>query len=126
MGVGMPEELPEYVARGIDMMDCVLPSRNARNGCLFTSQGRIIIKHTRYKDDPRPVDEACGCYTCRTYSRAYLRHLYQAGEISYAVLATGHNIRRYLDIMREIRHAIVLDQFPEYLKAVRAVPVGVE
>lgn len=126
MGVGMPEELPEYVARGIDMMDCVLPSRNARNGCLFTSQGRIIIKHTRYKDDPRPVDEACGCYTCRTYSRAYLRHLYQAGEISYAVLATGHNIRRYLDIMREIRHAIVLGQLPKYLKAVRTVPVEVE
>jgi queuine tRNA-ribosyltransferase len=126
MGVGMPEELPEYVARGIDMMDCVLPSRNARNGCLFTSQGRVIIKHTRYKDDPRPVDEACGCYTCRTYSRAYLRHLFQAGEISYAVLATRHNIRRYLDIMREIRHAIVLGQFPKYLKAVRTVPVEVE
>jgi queuine tRNA-ribosyltransferase len=126
MGVGMPEELPEYVARGIDMMDCVLPSRNARNGCLFTSQGRVIIKHTRYKEDPRPVDEACGCYTCRTYSRAYLRHLFQAGEISYAVLATRHNIRRYLDIMREIRHAIVLGQFPKYLKAVRKVPVEVE
>jgi len=126
MGVGMPEELPEYVARGIDLMDCVLPSRNARNGCLFTSQGRVIIKHTRYKDDPRPVDEACGCYTCRTYSRAYLRHLFQAGEISYAVLATRHNIHRYLDIMREIRHAIVLGQFPKYLKAVRTVPVEVE
>jgi queuine tRNA-ribosyltransferase len=126
MGVGMPQELPEYVARGIDMMDCVLPSRNARNGCLFTSQGRVIIKHTRYKDDPRPVDETCACYTCRTYSRAYLRHLFQAGEISYAVLATRHNIRRYLDIMREIRHAIVLGQFPKYLKAVRTVPVEVE
>ena len=126
MGVGMPEELPEYVARGIDMMDCVLPSRNARNGCLFTSQGRIIIKHSRYKEDTRPIDEHCGCYTCRTYSRAYLRHLYQAGEMTYSVLATGHNLRRYLDIMREIRHAIVLGQFPEYLKAVRAVPVEVE
>jgi queuine tRNA-ribosyltransferase len=126
MGVGMAEELAEYVARGVDMMDCVLPSRNARNGYLFTSHGRVIIKHTKYKDDPRPVDETCSCYTCRNYSRAYLRHLYQAGEILYAALATRHNIRRYLDIMCEIRHAILLGQFPDYLKAVRAVPVDVE
>ena len=126
MGVGMAEELAEYVARGVDMMDCVLPSRNARNGYLFTSQGRLIIKHARYKEDGRPVDESCGCYACRTYSRAYLRHLYQAGEMLYAVLATHHNVRRYLDIMREIRHAILLGQFPEYLKAVRVVPVEVE
>jgi queuine tRNA-ribosyltransferase len=126
MGVGMAEELAEYVARGVDMMDCVLPSRNARNGYLFTSQGRVIIKHARYKDDPRPIDERCGCYTCRNHSRAYLRHLYQAGEILYAVLATQHNIRRYLDIMREIRQAILLGQFPKYLKTVRAVPVEVE
>ncbi len=126
MGVGMPEELPEYVARGIDMMDCVLPSRNARNGYLFTAQGRVIIKHTQYKEDQRPIDENCGCYTCQNYSRAYLRHLYQAGEILYASLATRHNLTRYLDIMREIRHAIVLGQFPKYLKAVRAVPVEVE
>jgi queuine tRNA-ribosyltransferase len=126
MGVGMPEELPEYVACGVDMMDCVLPSRNARNGCLFTSQGRVIIKNARYKDDPRPVDENCACYTCRNHSRAYLRHLYQAGEILYAALATRHNLKRYLDIMREIRHAIVLGQFPKYLKAVRAIPVEVE
>jgi len=126
MGVGMAEELAEYVARGVDMMDCVLPSRNARNGYLFTSAGRVIIKHARYKDDARPIDEKCGCQTCRKYSRAYLRHLYQAGEILYAVLATHHNIRRYLDIMREIRHAILLGSFPEYLKAVRAAPVEVE
>ncbi len=119
MGVGMPEELPEYVARGIDMMDCVLPTRNARNGCLFTSEGRVIIKHARYKDDPRPLDEKCQCYTCRSYSRAYLRHLFQSGEMLYAVLATRHNIRRYLDIMREIRHAIISESFPEYLRCVR-------
>jgi queuine tRNA-ribosyltransferase len=126
MGVGMAEELAEYVARGVDMMDCVLPSRNARNGYLFTSHGRVIIKHSRYQDDPRPIDEKCGCQTCRNYSRGYLRHLYQAGEMLYSVLATHHNIRRYLDIMREIRHAILLGSFPEYLKAVRAVPVEVE
>ncbi len=120
MGVGMPAELPEYVARGVDMMDCVLPTRNARNGSLFTSEGRVIIKHARYRDDDRPLDPRCQCYTCRKYSRAYLRHLFQSGEISYAVLATRHNIRRYLDIMREIRHAIVSDTFPEYLRCVRS------
>lgn len=120
MGVGMPAELPEYVARGIDMMDCVLPSRNARNGCLFTSQGRVIIKHARYKDDSRPVDENCQCYTCKGYSRAYLRHLFLSGELLYAVLATRHNIHRYLDIMREMRQAIISGVFPEYLKSVPA------
>ncbi len=120
MGVGMPAELPEYVARGVDMMDCVLPSRNARNGYLFTSEGRVIIKHARYKDDDRPLDEKCQCYTCSRYSRAYLRHLFQSGEILYAVLATRHNLRRYLDIMGEIRHAIISDSFPEYLRCVRS------
>jgi queuine tRNA-ribosyltransferase len=120
MGVGMPAELPEYVARGIDMMDCVLPSRNARNGYLFTSQGRLIIKHARYKEDDRPIDEKCQCYTCRSYSRAYLRHLFLAGEMLYAMLATRHNISRYLDIMREIRQAIISEKFPEYLRSVRA------
>jgi queuine tRNA-ribosyltransferase len=120
MGVGMPAELPEYVARGIDMMDCVLPSRNARNGYLFTSEGRVIIKHARYKDDERPLDPNCPCYTCRTHSRAYLRHLFQAGEILFPVLATRHNIQRYLDIMHEIRHAIISGTFPEYLRCVRS------
>jgi queuine tRNA-ribosyltransferase len=120
MGVGMPAELPEYVANGIDMMDCVLPSRNARNGYLFTSEGRVIIKHARYKEDERPLDPRCPCYTCTSYSRAYLRHLFQSGEILYSVLATRHNIQRYLDIMREIRHAIRSDSFPEYLRCVRS------
>jgi queuine tRNA-ribosyltransferase len=123
MGVGMPAELPEYVARGIDMMDCVLPSRNARNGYLFTSEGRIIIKHARYRDDEGPIDPNCRCYTCSKYSRAYLRHLFLSGEILYAVLATRHNIRRYLDIMREIRHAIVSNQYPEFLETVRSACV---
>lgn len=126
MGVGMPAELPEYVARGIDMMDCVLPSRNARNGYLFTSEGRIIIKHARFKDDPRPLDERCGCYTCTRYSRAYLRHLFLSGEILYAVLATRHNIRRYLDIMGEIRQAIMSGLFPEYMRRVRSAATEAE
>jgi queuine tRNA-ribosyltransferase len=123
MGVGMPAELPEYVARGVDMMDCVLPTRNARNGCLFTSEGRVIIKHARYKDDERPLDAACRCYTCCKYSRAYLRHLFLSGEILYAMLATRHNLQRYLDMMREIRHAIISESYPEYLKSVRSISV---
>ena len=126
MGVGAPEELPEYVARGIDMMDCVMPSRNARNGCLFTSEGKVIIKHARYKDDGSPLDGACSCSTCKKYSKAYLRHLFLAGEISYCTLATIHNLRRYLDIMRQIRQAILLGAFPEFLRSVQmqAVPAG--
>ena len=108
MGVGMPAELPEYVARGVDMMDCVLPSRNARNGYLFTSTGRLIIKHARYRDDARPVDEACQCYTCRNYSRAYLRHLFVSAEPLAAALNTTHNLWFYLDTMRSVRHAIEL------------------
>ncbi len=123
MGVGMPEELPQYVARGIDMMDCVLPSRNARNGYFFVddeeSGGRLIIKQSHYRDDPRPVQEGCRCYTCRNFSRAYLRHLFQAGEMTFSTLATLHNLQRYLDIMRDIRQAILLGKFPEYLKARR-------
>jgi len=126
MGVGMPHELSEYVGRGVDMMDCVLPTRNARNGCLFTSQGRVVIKNTRYRDDPRPLDENCRCYTCTRHSRAYLRHLFQSGEMLFAVLATRHNIQRYLDIMREIRHAIISDSFPEYLKCVRSAATNAE
>ena len=119
MGVGMPDELPEYVARGIDMMDCVLPSRNARNGWIFTSEGKVVIKNARYRDDPGPLDPNCSCYTCRTHSRAYLRHLYQAGEILFSTLATLHNMRRYLDIMGQIRQSILLGQFPQYLQKVR-------
>lgn len=119
MGVGMPEELPEYVARGVNMMDCVLPSRNARNGCLFTSEGRLSIKQARYRDDQQPLDPTCGCYTCRTYSRAYLRHLYQSGEMLFSTLATLHNLKHYLDIMGQMRQAILLGRFPAYLDALR-------
>jgi queuine tRNA-ribosyltransferase len=119
MGVGMPEELPEYVARGVDMMDCVLPSRNARNGCLFTASGRVVIKQARYKDDPSPLDPNCPCLTCRTYSRAYLRHLFQAGEMLFSTLATIHNLKYYLDMMRQMREAILLGRFRAYLDSVR-------
>jgi queuine tRNA-ribosyltransferase len=119
MGVGMPEELPEYVARGVDMMDCVLPSRNARNGCLFTASGRVIIKQARYKDDPAPLDANCPCITCRTYSRAYLRHLFQAGEMLFSTLATIHNLKYYLDMMRQMRQSILLGRFRAYLDSVR-------
>jgi len=121
MGVGMPDELGEYVARGIDMMDCVLPTRNARNGCLFTRAGKLIIKHSRYKEDQGPIDPTCPCSACRTYSRAYLRHLFQANEILFATLASIHNIQHYLDIMREIRQAIRLGSLPEYLHARRSI-----
>jgi queuine tRNA-ribosyltransferase len=117
MGVGMPEELPQYVAHGIDMMDCVLPTRNARNGYLFTSQGKIAIKQAQYIEDAGPLDAACGCYTCRTFSRAYLRHLFQAGEILFSTLATLHNTHYYLDLMRRMRAAIIAGEFPAFLRS---------
>lgn len=120
MGVGMPEDLAEFVARGIDMMDCVLPTRNARNGYLFTSFGPVIIKQSQYKDDASPVDAACSCYTCKNYSRAYLRHLFLAREMTFSTLATLHNLRRYLDIMREIRQCILDGTYPAYLRSRRS------
>jgi queuine tRNA-ribosyltransferase len=108
MGVGLPEQLTDYVACGIDMMDCVLPTRNARNGCLFTSAGRVNIKNARYAEDLRPLDEQCSCMVCRTYSRAYLRHLFMANEILASILNSHHNIAFYLDLMSKIRNAIAL------------------
>ncbi len=114
MGTGTPEDLVECVARGIDMFDCVMPTRNARNGQLFTSGGRINIKNARYAEDDRPLDEACGCYTCRTHSRAYLRHLYMAGEMTSGALNTLHNLSFYLDTMRKIRDAISLRTFEKF------------
>jgi queuine tRNA-ribosyltransferase len=106
MGVGRPEQIPDYVSLGVDMMDCVLPTRNARNGWLFTSEGRLSIRNARYKDDPRPVDEQCNCPVCQRYSRAYLRHLFVCNEMLGAILNTRHNIYFYLDMMRQIREAI--------------------
>jgi len=106
MGVGRPEQIADYVALGIDMMDCVLPTRAARHACLYTSEGRVLIKNARYAQDRRPIDAKCACSVCRRYSRAYLRHLFAAGELTAAILATHHNVHFYLDIMRQIREAI--------------------
>jgi queuine tRNA-ribosyltransferase len=114
MGAGTPEDLVECVARGIDMFDCVLPTRNARNGQLFTSEGRLNIKNTRYAEDDGPADPQCGCYTCRHHSRAYLRHLYLAGEMSASALNTLHNLSFYLDTMRRIRDAIAFRTFDSF------------
>jgi queuine tRNA-ribosyltransferase len=106
MGVGRPEQIADYVALGIDMMDCVLPTRAARHACLYTSEGRVLIKNARYAEDQRPIDSQCTCSVCRRYTRAYLRHLFGAGELTGAILATHHNVHFYLDIMRQIREAI--------------------
>lgn len=106
MGVGRPEQIADYVALGIDMMDCVLPTRAARHACLYTSEGRVLIKNARYAQDQRPIDPNCSCSVCRRYTRAYLRHLFAAGELTAAILATHHNVHFYLDIMRQIREAI--------------------
>jgi queuine tRNA-ribosyltransferase len=114
MGAGTPQDLVECVARGIDMFDCVMPTRHARNGQLFTSQGRLNIKNARYADDLSPLDPECGCYTCRRHTRAYLRHLYVAGEMSAAALNTLHNLTFYLDTMRRIRDAIAFRSFESF------------
>jgi len=106
MGVGRPEQIAEYVALGIDMMDCVLPTRAARHACLYTSEGRVLIKNARYAQDKRPLDANCSCSVCRRYTRAYLRHLFTAGEFTAAILATHHNVHFYLDLLRQIREAI--------------------
>ena len=114
MGTGTPEDIVEAVARGIDMFDCVLPTRNARNGQLFTREGRINIKNAQYAEDDRPPDPACDCYTCRTCSRAYLRHLFMAGEINASTLNTLHNLNFYLDTLRSIREAITFGRFESF------------
>ncbi len=103
MGVGKPEQMADYVALGIDMMDCVLPTRAARHACIYTSEGRVLIKGARYAADERPPDPNCSCSVCRRYTRAYLRHLFAAGELTAAIRATHHNVHFYLDLMRQIR-----------------------
>jgi queuine tRNA-ribosyltransferase len=112
MGVGTPEDLVEAVARGIDMFDCVLPTRNGRTGQAFTSRGRLNIKNAQWINDQRPLDESCQCSVCRRHSRAYLRHLYQTGEMLASILLTHHNLAFFLDTMRRVRQSIRSGVFP--------------
>ena len=114
MGVGTPEDLVENVSRGIDMFDCVMPTRNARNGTLFTSFGKINIKKAMYTTDENPIDPECGCMVCKTYSRSYLRHLFRAREITYFRLGTIHNLYYYLDLMKQMREAIMQNTFEAF------------
>lgn len=116
MGVGTPEDLIENIDRGVDMFDCVMPTRNARNGTLFTTFGRVNIKKAMYKEDETPIDEACTCYTCQNFSKAYLNHLFRAGEITFFRLASMHNIHYYLTLMRESREAILNQKWDEFKK----------
>jgi queuine tRNA-ribosyltransferase len=125
MGVGTPADLLRCVKLGVDMFDCVMPTRNARNGCLFTRQGKLIIKNARYAQDARPIDAQCGCYTCQHYSRAYLRHLFVSAEILGLRLNTIHNLRYYMDIMHMIRAAIEEDRLDRLtVEAITGEPEG--
>jgi queuine tRNA-ribosyltransferase len=118
MGVGRPQELLEAVARGVDLFDCVLPTRTARNGLAFTSEGRVTIKNSRHRDEDIPLDPRCNCTTCTRFSRAYLRHLYTSGEILSAMLLTHHNLSFYVQLMERIRDAIRTGCFPEFFREV--------
>ncbi len=120
MGVGRPEQLADHVALGIDMMDCVLPTRAARHACLYTSEGRVLIKNARYAQDQNPIDKNCSCSVCRRYTRAYLRHLFAAGEITAAILASHHNVHFYLDIMGQIREAIEFGNLANFSSVMHA------
>ena len=116
MGVGTPEDIIEAIDRGVDMFDCVMPTRNARNGYLFTSFGTLRIKNARYKLDDNPVDSSCECYTCKNFSRAYLNHLFKAKELTYFRLASIHNLHYYLTLVKEAREAILEGKFKEFKK----------
>ncbi len=118
MGVGYTSDIVKTVAAGVDLFDCVMPTRNARNGTLFTSQGRILIKNKKYENDERPLDDNCSCYTCQNFSRAYLRHLYERQEISSAILNTIHNLYFYLDIFRKIRQAIQSHSYQQFMQSI--------
>jgi len=117
MGVGKPEDLIYCVERGIDMFDCVIPTRNGRNGTVFTSEGKVVVKNSEFKDDKRPLDNECGCYACQNFSRAYIRHLFQSGEILALRLASLHNITFYHKIMREARAALLTGNFKSWKKS---------
>jgi len=114
MGVGTPEDIIEAIDRGVDMFDCVMPTRNARNGTLFTSFGRLNIKAAKYKLDDNPIDNECDCYTCKNYSRGYLNHLFKAKELTYFRLASIHNLHYYLNLVKGAREAILKGQYKEY------------
>jgi queuine tRNA-ribosyltransferase len=114
MGVGTPQDLLTAIGAGIDMFDCVMPTRNARNGQLFTARGRVVISHARYKSDVSPPDPECACETCRTFTLAYLRHLHQCQEILFARAATLHNLHFYLDLVRRARQAILDGKFAAF------------
>jgi queuine tRNA-ribosyltransferase len=114
MGVGTPEDLIEAVARGVDMFDCVLPTRNGRTGQAFTSGGKLNIKNAQFAKDARPLDESCGCSVCRRHSRSYLRHLYVTGEMLASILLTHHNLAFFLDTMRSVRQSIRSGDFPKF------------
>ena len=116
MGVGTPTDLIEGIARGVDMFDCVMPTRNARNGTIFTHFGKLAIKSPRFKLDTKPLDEKCSCYTCKNHTRAYLHHLFRSGEMSYFRLASIHNLAYYLDLVKGAREAILQGSFKEYYK----------
>ncbi len=116
MGVGMPADIVYAVSCGIDLFDCVIPTRSARHGLLFTNSEKIVIKNARWREDDHPLDETCDCYTCKNYSRGYLRHLYVAGEILAMILNTIHNIRHYMHLMEKIRTAISENRFSEFKK----------
>jgi queuine tRNA-ribosyltransferase len=124
MGVGTPEDIIDAVKLGIDFFDCVLPTRNARNGMLFTPAGKVSIKQAKYAEDERPIDETCGCYTCRHYSRAYLRHLYLANEILSSRLNTIHNLFFYINFIKEIQKAIREDCLADFTKSTVSNPLG--
>jgi queuine tRNA-ribosyltransferase len=124
MGVGTPEEIVEYANLGVDMMDCVLPTRAARHGLLFTSEGKVSIKQARYAQDPGPLDANCGCRVCQRYSRAYLRHLFASNEVLAQVLNTIHNLSFYLDTMRRVRHSIRLGEESRFLSSIWSRPIA--
>ncbi len=120
MGVGMPSDILEAIERGVDMFDCVIPTRNVRNGTVFTWNGKMVLKAARFKEDAAPIDSDCGCYTCQNFSRAYLRHLYNANEILGLTLATFHNVYFYLELVRKARQAILQNSFVNWKQKVVA------
>ncbi len=121
MGLGKPEDIVTAVSMGVDMFDCVIPTRNARNGTLFTSEGKLVIKNAQFAEDVGPIDEGCECYTCRTFTRAYLRHLYLAKETLVLRLLTLHNLHFYAELMKDIRQSIESGDFPNYLSRVKSI-----